>query len=68
MHFEALPLLSRRLHCGSNGQLGTFDTQPRNSPTLVRFAVPVRLAVVAAGVRHSVAVDMEGRLWSWGTW
>ena len=38
----------------------------RNAPFHIRFAVPVRLVAVAAGPRHSLAVDVDGRLWSWG--
>lgn len=35
-------------------------------PSLVEFPEPVRVIAVAGGGMHSLVLDAEGRVWSWG--
>jgi alpha-tubulin suppressor-like RCC1 family protein len=51
---------------GRYGNLGDGDTQDRHLPTRAGGLEGVAVARVACGWRHTLAVDAEGRLWSWG--
>ena len=46
------------------GQLGNGTTT--DSPVPIRAGPLTRVASVAAGAGHTVAVDMDGRAWAWG--
>ena len=48
-----------------HGQLGTGDETERPAPRPLRM-VGIRIALIAAGSSHSVAVDTEGTAWAWG--
>lgn len=50
----------------SNGQLGTGDLTTRINPVPVKFMIPVDIVTVATGNRFTLAVDSDGRLWTWG--
>jgi alpha-tubulin suppressor-like RCC1 family protein len=51
-----------------HGQLGIFSSDPqRNTPTkLEHFPSNTRITRIAAGARHSLAIDSGGTLWAWG--
>lgn len=51
----------------ANGQLGIGSTTDRTSPVPVLFdaAVPA-IDVVSSGYVHTVARDVDGKLWAWG--
>ena len=51
---------------GSKGQLGCGGGVDHPFPTPVQQAGGVRMLAVAAGGAHSLAVDSEGGMWSWG--
>lgn len=46
---------------GATSQSQTFDPLPQK----IKFAA-TRIVVIAAGGEHNLAVDVDGRLWSWG--
>ena len=51
----------------SRGQLGLGDLNDRNTPNrVVHPTHGVWSASISAGESHSLAVDVEGRLWTWG--
>lgn len=51
----------------ARGQLGTSDLIDRTSPERIQHPKHVAWSpVIAAGEGHSLAVDVNGRLWSWG--
>ena len=52
---------------GSYGQLGHGDRRPRFSPRVVRALLGVNVTSVAAGTRHTVAVDDLGETYAWGS-
>lgn len=39
----------------------------KGGPTPTRVALPTRAAAVAAGLRHSVVLDVNGRVWTFGS-
>lgn len=47
------------------GQLGTGDTTTRKSPAQV-FGIDAGITAVACGDLHSLALDVNGNIWSWG--
>ena len=54
---------------GGDGQLGLGDTDDRIEPTLVECAevsASTRISHIAGGGGHSLAVDSEGSVYSWG--
>ena len=52
---------------GSYGQLGHGDRRPAFAPRLVRALLGVNITSVAAGTRHTVAVDDAGEVYAWGS-
>lgn len=53
----------------SNGQLGLAGVATQTVPallTIVENGKNIRFRAVAGGLRHSLALDSAGRLWSWG--
>lgn len=48
------------------GQLGLGDTEDRNAPTEVSPLTGQRVALLACGWRHTVAVTVDGMVYSWG--
>ena len=52
--------------CGSWGRLGLGDVADRMVPTQLAGFAGVKVAFVAAGASHSVAVTVDGEVWSWG--
>lgn len=55
--------------CGGNdyGQCGThFSSRYCKVPTLVK-GFPSKIAMIAAGEYHSVAVDVDGNMYTWGS-
>jgi alpha-tubulin suppressor-like RCC1 family protein len=51
----------------AKGQLGTGDLVDRNQPQRIHHPKHTAWSsIVAAGEGHSLAVDVNGRLWSWG--
>ncbi|KAK5582365.1 hypothetical protein RB653_003948 [Dictyostelium firmibasis] len=54
---------------GTEGRLGLgMDTSNRDSPTLVKWFAEnnIKIVKVAAGGSHSIALDNQGRVYSWG--
>lgn len=53
---------------GSNqdGQLGDGTNQGRTTPVTVSAPLPATVRAIAAGTRHSLALDVSGRVWAWG--
>ncbi|MDR9392094.1 MAG: hypothetical protein RI554_08720, partial [Trueperaceae bacterium] len=53
---------------GYRGQLGNGETAIRTTPVSLTDwpGGPVRITDVAAGRVHSLALDVQGRLWAWG--
>ncbi|GMF32093.1 unnamed protein product [Phytophthora lilii] len=45
----------------------TAEEEVVRVPTIVAFSMPVQIIKVAAGGRHSMAVDSSGRVWAWGS-
>lgn len=52
---------------GSYGQLGHGDRRPAFAPRVVRALLGVNVTSVAAGTRHTVAVDDMGETYAWGS-
>jgi len=52
--------------CGSWGRLGLGDVADRLVPSPLAGFAGAKVAFVAAGASHSVAVTVEGDVWSWG--
>eukprot|EP00112_Aurelia_sp_Birch-Aquarium-sp1_P026355 Seg930.2 transcript_id=Seg930.2/GoldUCD/mRNA.D3Y31 product="Secretion-regulating guanine nucleotide exchange factor" protein_id=Seg930.2/GoldUCD/D3Y31 len=52
---------------GSNsfGQLGLLNTKREHRPTIVE-GITAKVGVVAAGMRHSVALTENGEIYTWG--
>ena len=51
----------------SCGQLGDGTTSPRaNAPVKVSAPEGVKFTQVSAGSKHALALDSEGRVWTWG--
>ena len=48
------------------GQLGQGDNEPRWSPTLIRTLKDTQIVEVASGAGHSVAIDQNNIVYSWG--
>jgi len=69
MHNLATDSFGRLWAWGANeaGQLGIGTTTNAAAPALVRgFPGGTRIVTIAAGGAHSLAVDADGNLWSWG--
>ncbi|MDR9391734.1 MAG: PKD domain-containing protein, partial [Trueperaceae bacterium] len=51
-----------------NGQVGNggVETADRSTPQRVRMPEGVTFVALAAGDRHAVALDADGRAWAWG--
>lgn len=49
------------------GQLGNGSSTSRSTPGLVTVPADVKFTYVAAGHRHALAVDREGKVWTWGS-
>lgn len=49
-----------------SGQLGNGGTANSPVPVQVSFPAGVQLVSIAAGLAHSMALDSNGNLWSWG--
>ncbi len=49
------------------GQLGTGTTDPSRAPQRVNFPEGVRIVEAAAGLRNSLALDADGKVWAWGS-
>ena len=49
-----------------NGQLGDGTTTNRTASTSVAAPAGVRFVQAAAGGSHSMALDRDGRVWTWG--
>jgi alpha-tubulin suppressor-like RCC1 family protein len=50
------------------GQLGDNTSTPRSDPVQVEFSAPPPVIVdIAVGFEHSVALDADGKVWSWGS-
>ena len=54
---------------GENGRLGHGDTENRLVPTMIAPAAfsNVRIIAISAGSRHSMALDADGNVWTWGS-
>ena len=52
--------------CSAYGQLGHGDTLTVRLPRVVEALVGHPIKSVACGASHTVAVDMEGMVWTWG--
>ncbi|KAI7844220.1 hypothetical protein COHA_002354 [Chlorella ohadii] len=55
---------------GRYGNIGDGESQDRHMPTKVKGLEGVQVAQVACGWRHSIAVDDQGAMytWGWGAW
>ena len=51
---------------GRYGNLGDDDRQDRHAPTPVHGLAAVKVASVACGWRHSLALTCDGRLYTFG--
>ncbi|KAG1151814.1 hypothetical protein G6F37_004439 [Rhizopus arrhizus] len=63
------PMLTGKVFvCGSNdaGQLGIEDVEEKTSPVLLESLRSKDFVDIACGGMHSVALDSEGNLYSWG--
>ena len=50
----------------ASGQLGVLSTATQVSPVLVSGPASTTWSKIAAGYSYSLAIDTNGRLWSWG--
>jgi alpha-tubulin suppressor-like RCC1 family protein len=50
----------------SNGQLGNNATAAQKTPVAVQMPVGVTFSAIAAGEKHSCALDTTGQAWCWG--
>jgi len=48
------------------GQLGNGNTTKQTRPVMTTLRDTVKFKAVSAGMYFSAAIDMEGRLWTWG--
>ncbi|WP_422614018.1 RCC1 domain-containing protein, partial [Bifidobacterium indicum] len=48
------------------GQLGDGTTNQRNTPARVGMPAGVAFTAVSAGGNHSMALDRDGNIWTWG--
>ena len=51
---------------GTEGQLGHGEKKNHDSPRLLSALTNTKVVSVAMGYRHSMCVDEQGRLFSWG--
>jgi alpha-tubulin suppressor-like RCC1 family protein len=51
---------------GRYGNIGDGESQDRHVPTKAKGLEGVKVAQVACGWRHSIAVDEAGGMWTWG--
>ena len=51
----------------SNGELGNGTTTGHNTPVKVPMPEGVKFTQVSAGNKHAMALDSEGRVWTWGS-
>ncbi|PSC72205.1 ultraviolet-B receptor UVR8 [Micractinium conductrix] len=51
---------------GRYGNVGDGETQDRHTPTKAKGLEGVKVAQVACGWRHSIAVDEAGSMYTWG--
>lgn len=51
---------------GQHGQLGHGECENSNRPKRIQSLGSYHIVSVAAGDRHSLAIDNEGACWSWG--
>ena len=66
-HVIAITPSAESLAWGSNvyKQLGTGDQADRNTPSRVRSG-GIKFVAVAAGLFHSMALESDGTVWTWG--
>lgn len=69
---------NRKVYCWGdprNGRLGLSDGSTTQTTPLIRYPSPVyksagahldRVVQIAAGPRHSMALDEDGKVWAWG--
>ncbi|KAI3438258.1 hypothetical protein D9Q98_000694 [Chlorella vulgaris] len=51
---------------GRYGNIGDGESQDRHLPTKAKGLSGIKVAQVACGWRHSIAVDAEGAMYTWG--
>ena len=51
----------------SNGELGNGTTTEHNTPVKISVPENVKFTQVSAGNKHAMALDSEGRVWTWGS-